>query len=141
MESTISSGVRTYQGSCHCKAVRYSVNIDLSKGGSRCNCSVCSRIQQTTGIVKPADFKLLAGEQDLTAYQWAGRTGTRYFCKHCGVTCYGPGFLEQLGGDYVSVNLNTLEDVELTAIPVVHFDGRHNNWMAGPRPTPWPVGP
>ena len=25
------------------------------------------------------------------------------------------------------------------AASVIYWDGRHNNWEAGPRPTPWPV--
>ena len=48
-----------------------------------------------------------------------GRAGPprRYFCKHCGIHCFGRGHLEVLGGDYVSINLNTLDDVDLGARP------------------------
>ena len=45
----------------------------------------------------------------------------------------------QLGGDYVSVNFNALDGVELADIPTKHWDGRHDNWHAGPRDTPWPM--
>jgi hypothetical protein len=24
-------------------------------------------------------------------------------------------------------------------VPVVHYDGRHDNWMSGTRPQPWPI--
>ncbi len=63
----------------------------------------------------------------------------RFFCNTCGVYCFGRGHLEQLGGDFVSVNLNCLDDVELARLTVVHWDGRHDNWQVGPRATPWPV--
>jgi hypothetical protein len=64
---------------------------------------------------------------------------TRYFCKICGVHCFGRGFLEMLGGDFVSVNFNTLDGVDVNQLELLHWDGRHNNWQAGARKTPWPV--
>jgi hypothetical protein len=115
------------------------VEVDLGEPVSRCNCSVCIRVAGTTAIVKPAAFRLLQGEDKLTMYEWAGRTGQRYFCKVCGVTCFLRGHLDVLGGDYVSFAVNTLEDVDVNTLKVVHWDGRHDNWMAGPRETPWPI--
>jgi hypothetical protein len=44
-----------------------------------------------------------------------------------------------MGGDYVSVNLNALDDVDTSAMSMIYWDGRHNNWHAGPRPMPWPI--
>ena len=37
------------------------------------------------------------------------------------------------------MNLNTLEGVDPSTIDVLYWDGRHNNWEAGPRATPWPI--
>jgi hypothetical protein len=39
------------------------------------------------------------------------------------------------------VNLNTLDGVELAELELVYWDGRHDNWQAGPRDTPWPIAP
>lgn len=137
--ATIPAGLHTYQGSCHCGAVRFEVVTDLSLGGARCNCSVCAKLSQVGGIVKPEAFKLLSGEDALSFYEWGGRTAKRYFCKTCGITVFGRGSLPQLGGAYVSVNYNCLDNVELGDIQVRYFDGRHNNWMAGTRDRPWPI--
>jgi hypothetical protein len=126
-------------GACHCRAVRFEVVIDLSTGGSRCNCSICTKIGSTTGIVKPSAFTLLAGEESLGQYEWGAKISRRFFCAKCGVHCFGRGHLAEIGGDYVSVNLNTLEDVELAELKVIYWDGRHNNWQEGPRSTPWPL--
>lgn len=135
METTQNKPTR-HSGTCHCGAVRFEVEVDAS-AGSRCNCSVCTKVGATTGIVGPAAFVLHTDEATLGAY--GGQTGRRFFCKQCGVTCYSRGHLEVLGGDYVSVNFNCLDDIDLRDVAVVYWDGRHNNWQAGPRDTPWPV--
>jgi hypothetical protein len=128
----------THQGGCHCGAVRFEVALEPDFKASRCNCSICAKLGQTGTIVKPHAFRLVSGESELGTYEWGAKISTRYFCKHCGVLCFGVGHLEQIGGDYVSVNLNALDDFDVSLLDVTHWDGRHNNWMAGPRSTPWP---
>jgi hypothetical protein len=129
---------RKHTGGCHCGAVRFEVELDASTG-TMCNCTICSKLATVGAIVKPAAFRLVSGEADLSSYEWGGRIAQRKFCKHCGVQCFAPGHLEVLGGDYVSVNLNSLDDFDLSRTQLAYWDGRHNNWQAGPRDTPWPV--
>jgi hypothetical protein len=128
----------THRGSCHCGAVRFEAQLDLTQG-SKCNCSICMKTNNIGAITKPDAFRLLEGESSSSEYAWGSKTGTRYFCKHCGIHVYGRGHLAELGGDYVSINVNTLDDVDANTLPLVHWDGRHDNWHAGPRPQPWPV--
>jgi hypothetical protein len=130
-----------HTGTCHCGAVKFVVELDLSEGATRCNCTICTKTAWLGKNVKPATFDLLAGEGDLLAYEWGMKVAKRYFCKHCGVQCFGRGHLDVLGGDFVSINLNALEGVELSALKVGHWDGRHNNWQAGLRDTQWPIMP
>jgi hypothetical protein len=125
-------------GGCHCGAVRYEVAIDASRG-ARCNCSICTKVGQTGGMVKPAAFRLVQGESELSSYVWGGKISTRFFCKRCGIHCFGRGHLAEVGGDYVSVNLNTLDDVDPRDVKVIYWDGRHDNWQAGPRDIAWPI--
>ncbi len=35
--------------------------------------------------------------------------------------------------------VNTLDDVDANAIPLVHWDGRNDNWQADARKDPWPL--
>jgi hypothetical protein len=125
-------------GGCHCGAVRFEVELDTSTG-TMCNCSVCTKIASVGAIAKPSAFQLVSGADSLSSYEWGGKTAQRKFCKHCGVHCFAYGHLDVLGGDYVSINLNTLDDFDLSRIELSYWDGRHNNWQAGQRPTPWPV--
>jgi len=134
-----SAGPTKHHGSCHCGKVRFSVRVDLAAGGSQCNCSVCLKLGMTTSIVKPEQFTLLSPEEELGVYEWGGKTSRRFFCRHCGTHCFGRGYLAEVGGDYVSVNLNALDDAEVTDLKLSHWDGRHDNWQAGTRDRPWPV--
>jgi hypothetical protein len=133
-----SEGLRKHSGSCHCGAVRFEGEIDASTGGA-CNCSVCTKVGGIAALVKPEAFRLLSGESSLSSYEWGGKTAKRYFCKNCGITCFSRGYLEQVGGAYVSVNLNALDDVDPADVDVGHWDGRHNNWEGGQRDEPWPI--
>jgi hypothetical protein len=130
---------RLHQGGCHCGAIRFEVALEPGFKGSRCNCSICAKTAMTGMNVKPHAFRLLSGEGDRGSYVWGGKVSTRYFCKHCGIHCYGEGHLEQIGGDFVSVNLNCIDELDVNELELVHWDGRHNNWMAGPRSSPWPL--
>lgn len=138
-QATPTLPAKKHTGSCHCGAVRFEVDIAAGVTPTRCNCTVCTKISQANSIVKPAAFRLLAGEESLTRYVWRSELASRAFCKRCGVHCFGSGNIPQLGGEFVSVNWNCFDDIDIGATPVLHWDGRHDNWMAGPRPTPWPI--
>lgn len=129
---------KTYHGSCHCGAVRYEADLDLSAGSGKCNCSICTKTRNWNVGVKPDAFRLLAGESALSDYQFASKSCHHLFCKHCGVRTFARGYVEEIGGDFVSIQLGTLDDVspaELLEGPVRYANGRDNNWWSPPEET------
>jgi hypothetical protein len=127
--------VQTLSGACHCGKVRIEADLDLAAGSNRCNCSICGKLRAWTVIAKPQALRLLAGQDDLSSYEWGAKISKRMFCKHCGVHVFGRGFLEQVGGDFVSVNVAVLDvaPATLSTIPVRYFDGLNNDWMSTPQ--------
>jgi hypothetical protein len=115
------------------------VELAADAAPSRCNCTVCTKTAVTASIVKPEAFTLLAGEENLSFYEWGPKFSKRYFCKTCGVHCFGRGHLPDIGGDFVSVSWQCFDDVDLAAVTITYWDGRNNNWEGGARLTPWPI--
>ena len=128
--------LKTYSGSCHCGAVRFEADIDLTQPTYRCNCSICRRNRFWPAIVAPDRFRLLAGEGELVEYRFNTLRNSHHFCRTCGVRPFGIG--NDMPGEarIYGVNLGCLEDVspeELDAAPVVHVDGAHDRWQEAPR--------
>jgi hypothetical protein len=130
--------MKTYRGSCHCGAVTFQADLDLAQGAGKCNCSICTKTRAWNAIAKPDALRVLTGEADLSDYQFGAKQGHHLFCKTCGLRPFGRGYVEEIGGAYVSINLAALDDVdpaELAEAPVRYMDGRNNNWFAAPAET------
>jgi hypothetical protein len=129
---------KTYHGSCHCGAVRFEADIDLTTGTGKCNCSLCTKTRNWGVIVKPDDFRLLSGADALSDYQFGTRSSHHPFCRTCGVRAFSQGNIPEIGGAFYSVQVGCLDDVdplELINAPIHHADGRNNNWWQSPAET------
>ena len=126
-----------HKASCHCGAVTFTVVIDASNG-TRCNCTICTKLAIVGGRAKLGTLQVV-GASNLASYEFGGKVAKRYFCRSCGVHLYGAGHLAELGGDFLSINLNALDDIDPNLLPLGHWDGRHDNWHAGLREQPWPI--
>jgi len=111
--------MKTYQGKCHCGAVRFEVDTDLASS-FRCNCTFCVRRGATMQKVPEAQFHLLSGESDLSKY--GGRDFSKhFFCSKCGINCFTR--LDWNNQKSVAVNVGCLEGANLDALQPSLFDG------------------
>lgn len=128
----------SYKGSCHCGAVTFKVRMDVGAGTSKCNCSFCWKQRNwNVGGLKPEDFELLTGEETLTTYarETEAFSIAHKFCSRCGTQTHGSGYLEELGGAFVSVRVAAINDLpvpDLMAAPMTYCDGLHDNWWNVP---------
>src|SRR5437588_1581 len=78
------SYVRTYTGGCHCGEVRYETNTDLEQVLA-CNCSICAKRGALWVFVKPENFALRSGGEQLHDYQFNRKVIHHLFCPVCGI--------------------------------------------------------
>jgi hypothetical protein len=126
---------KQYHGSCMCGAVKYEANIDFSNGTGKCNCSTCTKLRLWFIRARPADFRLISGEDALTDYIHKSDWHHQLFCKHCGVHAFHRLNRPQIGGEWYSIAVNTLDDVEPTEMAswkVNYYDGRNDNYRNQP---------
>ena len=130
---------KTYHGSCHCGKVRFEADLDLAAGTGKCNCSYCWKVRNWSIGIKPDAFRLLSGKENAREYGFReGSDNHHVFCGNCGVRVYTYGNIPQIGGDYVSVALSTLDDLpssELIAAPVHYMNGRDDDCFHVPAET------
>jgi hypothetical protein len=126
--------LNTYRGSCHCGAVAFEADLDLTQPTFRCNCSICKRTRFWPAVVGPAGFRLLQGQDQLTRYTFGSHKNEHYFCKRCGVRAFGHGTDTPMGEMY-GVNVGCLEgvsDEELSRLTIVYVDGWAEQWDKPP---------
>ena len=120
--------LKTYHGSCHCGAVIFEADLDLTQSSYRCNCSICRRTRFWPAVAAPEGFRLLSGKTELTKYVFNTRKNHHYFCRHCGVRAFGVGNETPIGR-MIGVNVGCLQglsDEQLSRIPITRIDGRND---------------
>ncbi len=109
------------QGGCHCGKVRYEVEIDLAKTVIECNCSYCEKKGTLLSAVDGETLKV-TGEDELTIYHFNTGKIEHSFCKRCGVQCFGRADMDGKKG--AMVNVRTIDDIDLSKVERMPFDGR-----------------
>ena len=115
--------MQTYQGSCHCRKVRFEIEVEPITTAMSCNCSICSRVGWLILGVPGAQFKLLAGEADLSDYQFGNKNIHHVFCRNCGVRAFSHVTTKD-GREMRAVNARCLEGLDLGAVAIKQVDGK-----------------
>jgi hypothetical protein len=113
---------KTFEGSCHCGAVRYTAPTARDDVIS-CNWSICARAGTLLTFVPAARFELLSGAEALGDYQFGARKIHHHFCTTCGIRPFGKGQMPD-GQPIVAVNVRCLEGVDLGSLHVTQVDGK-----------------
>jgi hypothetical protein len=114
-----------YLGSCHCKAVTFSVEAPADLEVDYCNCSICSKAGFLHLIVPLSKFTLLSGKESLTTYTFNTGVAKHTFCKVCGMK---PFYTPRSNPDGIDINVNCL-DSKPNSVKIIEFDGQ--NWEQG----------
>ena len=76
-------------GGCHCKAVRFEVQVPDEIELIACNCSLCAMTGYQHLVVPKSRFKLLKGKTKLTTYiRSSTETAKHMFCSVCGIKSF-----------------------------------------------------
>ncbi|WP_196260409.1 GFA family protein [Pelagibacterium limicola] len=110
-----------YQGSCHCGAVRFSVETAL-ESPAQCNCSRCRRLGWTMQSVPAGKFVLSSGADRLTSYRFNTKAINHTFCSVCGIEAFASGE-DGSGNALYMVNVSCLEGASYDSAAVTHWDG------------------
>ena len=111
--------LQSYRGSCHCGAVQFEIVTDFPEL-TMCDCSICRRRNALMVKVHQSAFKLLAGTDALTEYQFHTHVARHYFCKVCGIY---PFHRKRAAPDHYGVNVHCLHEFDPTGLPVRQATG------------------
>ena len=118
------------RGACHCGAVRFEVSRAPDQVTS-CNCTLCTKRGALVAYYQPEEFALISDEGQST-YLWNDRIVNHQFCSVCGCFTFSASPVWDAAREAIdfskrklAVNARLLEDFDLSAVPVRHFDGRN----------------
>jgi hypothetical protein len=106
--------LKTYSGSCHCGAVQFEVDTDFPEL-TMCDCSICKRKNALMVKVHESKFRLLAGQDALTEYQFHTKIARHFFCKICGIY---PFHRKRVTPDNLGINVHCLDGFDPEGINV-----------------------
>jgi hypothetical protein len=112
----------SHKGSCHCGRIAFEVKGEPTSVMA-CNCSICQRKGALMWFVPFEHLHLTTPEQNASTYTFNKHVIRHRFCPVCGMHPYGEGTAPD-GRPMAAINVRCLEDIDIDALPVTHYDGR-----------------
>jgi hypothetical protein len=112
-----------YKGGCHCGRIAFEVEGEIEQALD-CNCSLCAKRGALYWFVERDAMTLLTPEDDLATYTFNTNKILHRFCPTCGVAPFGEATNPATGKASAAINVRCLDDLDLSAIKVLPFDGR-----------------
>lgn len=109
-----------HQGSCHCGAVHFEVNLPNGlEELRRCNCSMCLRRGAIAASVALDSLRVTKGKDKLSLYQFNTMTAEHYFCSICGIYTHHKRRSNRAQFGFNVACLDGVDPFSLGEIPVV----------------------
>ncbi|OJJ52810.1 hypothetical protein ASPSYDRAFT_73382 [Aspergillus sydowii CBS 593.65] len=121
--SNTTSKETSFEGSCHCRAVRFSAKFisPLSQVKvASCNCSYCHIAGSLLAFVDDMEIQ---GIESLKEYRFASHTIRIFFCGTCGANVYNKSINPKFRYGKRALNMRLLHGVDLETIDVAKMDG------------------
>lgn len=113
-----------YHGSCHCGQIKFEIEAENEVTEAvACNCSICQRKGSLLWFVSREQLRLLTPPDAMRSYTFNKHVIQHHFCPNCGIHPFGEGTGPD-GKTMAAVNIRCLEDINLDAVTVQHFNGR-----------------
>lgn len=110
-----------YEGTCHCRAVAFSVTGDLTQV-IECNCSIFSKKGALLWRLPADALSVTTPAVEIASYTFGKHRINHRFCAKCGIHLFAEG-AGRPESPLVVVNVRCIEGVTLSSLPVLHFDG------------------
>lgn len=112
----------SYKGGCHCGKISFEVEGDCYSV-IECNCSICTQRGYLLWFVDRNHLKLSTPESNLSTYTFNKHNIKHRFCSTCGCGPFGEA-LDPTGVPKAAVNVRSLENIDLSKIKRIPFDGK-----------------
>jgi hypothetical protein len=113
---------KRYTGGCHCGAVRYEIDADLTQVIA-CNCSICTKHGLLLTFTPADRFRLVAGQEQVQDYQFNKHVIHHQFCPTCGVEPFARGKNPD-GLEMIAINVRCLDGIDVGALKPMPIDGK-----------------
>ena len=121
-------------GSCHCGAVRFSIEGSVTEL-TTCDCSLCAKRNALMAKFPEEALRVTAGEALLTLYQWNTRRAKHYFCSRCGIYTF---HRKRAAPDHFGINIFCLEGFDVRSVLVRATEGANMTVEATSARPQWP---
>lgn len=125
MIDTQSAEPLTLNGSCHCGAVQFTVELPAGLASARrCTCSMC-RMRGAVAVTSTHEgFRVTSAEDRLATYRFNTMSAEHYFCTNCGIYTHHK---RRSNPSELGVNVACLEGVSpFDFCEIIVFDGEQH---------------
>ncbi|KAF2005335.1 hypothetical protein P154DRAFT_425222 [Amniculicola lignicola CBS 123094] len=130
-----STDAQTYEVTCHCGTVKYSVTLTPPLPKQKvvsCNCSICTRNAYLLVYPLRRQVTIKSGEDTVKSYSFGSRRFLHQFCARCGSCIFFDPRTTEYGEepDLLGVNVRMFKDVKINKLQIVHWDGKSKGEMS-----------